>query len=80
MKYFALIGLLFLFSCAGSPWINVDKSIKIIVKGEPCPIEQCGRIWPIWIDIKYTTKSELDTDLEGDQDIKPQATIPFLGF
>lgn len=73
--------LIFLVGCAGSPKITVYKNQtnNITIKGEPCPIEQCGRIWPIWIDINNTNKSDLDTKLDIDQDIKPETTIPFMG-
>ena len=80
MKYFALIGLLFLLACAGSPDIVVHKNVtnNITINGEPCPIERCRSFLPVWISIEteYVTKSELDTKLKVDQDISPETTIP----
>jgi len=77
MKYLALIGLLFLLGCAGSPRIVVNKNVTILVgDSAKCSVEQCGRFLPIWINVEYTTKSELDTDLDVKQDIKPETTIP----
>jgi len=84
MKFLALIGLLILLGCAGSPTVTVNKNVTntITINGEPCPIERCGSFIPVWISIEvdYTTKSELDTKLEVDQDIKPETTIPFPGL
>jgi len=68
---------LLLVSCAGSPKITVNKNVTILVgDSAKCSIEQCGRFLPIWINVEYTTKSELDTDLDVKQDIKPETTIP----
>ena len=72
--------LIFLVGCAASPDIVVNKNVTIIVSGKPCLIEDCGRIHPVWIDVDYTTKSDLDTKLEVDQQIKPETTIPFPGL
>jgi len=68
---------LLLAGCAGSPDIVVNKNVTILVgDAEKCSVEQCGRFLPIWINVEYTTQSELDTDLDVKQDIKPETTIP----
>jgi len=77
MTFFALIVLLFLLGCAGSPRIVVNKNVTILVgDAEKCSVEQCGRFLPIWINVEYTSTSELDTDTKTDQQISPETTIP----
>ena len=75
-----LLLLIFLVGCAASPDIVVNKNVTIFVSGQPCLIENCGRIFPVWIDVNYTTKSDFDTKLDTKQDIKPKTTIPFKGL
>ena len=80
MKYFALIGLLFLLGCAASPDIIVNKNVTITIADVPDQVCAVSGVFPIWINVEYTTKSELDTKLRVDQDIKPETTIPFPGL
>lgn len=75
-----------LFSgCAGSPKVTVNKSITIavgnapMVQGQICSVPITG-VYPIWINVDYTTVSDLETKLDTKQDIKPKTTIPFKGM
>ncbi|KKK68827.1 hypothetical protein LCGC14_2940130 [marine sediment metagenome] len=72
--------LIILVGCAGSPTVTVNKNVTIFVSGKPCLVEDCGRIHPVWIDVDYTTKSDLKSDFKADQEIKPETTIPFPGL
>ena len=80
-KLLLLLLLIFLSSCV-SPAVTVNKNVTITltdVPGQVCSALVRG-VYPIWINVEYTTKSELDTDLKVDQDIKPETTIPFPGL
>ena len=79
MKFLTVIGLVFLLGRAASPKITVNKNVTITITGKPCLIEDCGRIHPIWVEVKYRTATGLDAKLETKQDIKPQTTIPLRG-
>lgn len=75
----AIMVILMLAGCV-SPQVTVEKNVKITILGERCSKEQCGSLLPVWIHVEYTTKSELDTKLEVEQDIKPETTVPLPGF
>ena len=82
MKKITLLALVFILTGCISPKVTVEKNVTVTVtiNGQRCSIEECGQFFPLWIDIEYTTKADLRTKLEVEQDIKPETTIPFQGF
>ncbi len=78
MKRILLLSSLFLFlvGCV-TPEVTVNKNITITISSEPCTAKDCERVYPIWINVDYTTASDLDTKLE--QENKPDITIPTPG-
>ena len=66
--------MVFLGGCV-IPEVTVNKNVTITVDGKMCAVEQCAHFLPIWIDVEYTTKSDLETELKTAQDIKPKLDL-----
>jgi len=70
MKYLSLIGLLFLFGCAGSPRVIVNKNIEVHIEGvlaHPVALQNPYYPFPLYINIDYKTESEIPIDAEVEQ-------------
>ena len=81
MKYFPIIGLLFLFGCAGSPRVLVNKNIEVHIDGvqaHPMGLQNPYYPFPVYIDIDYETNSSIPIDAEVEQEISPDVTIPAI--
>ena len=74
--------LLFLLSGCATPEVTVNKNVTIVIgdmeRGDETVF--LPGVFPIWITVEYTTKSDLDTDLKVEQQIQPEATIPLPGL
>jgi len=83
MKYLGLIGLLFLFGCAGSPRVVVNKNIEVHIEGviaHPSNLPNPYYPFPVYIEIKYTTKSDIPIDADVKQSAEDafKASLPTI--
>lgn len=80
MKYLVLIGLLFLLGCM-SPRVVVDKHIEVNIEGvqaHPTGLQNPYFPFPVYINIEYTTKSDIPIDVKqtAEDAFKAQSPIP----
>jgi len=68
----------FLIGCAGSPNINIEKNIYVIINGAEAQDGQSkiAQIHPITIDIYYSTESSTKSDAEISQEGEVKIPIP----
>jgi len=75
----AVVTAFVLSACAWQkPDITVDKRVTVFVTGmnrDPNDFQNPYFPFPVYINIEYTTKSEVDSEAGIDQDIKPDTTI-----
>ena len=66
--------------CAGSPDIVVNKNITVTVEGVQANPQNPYYPFPVYIDIKYTTKSDIPVTADVKQSAKDafKADVPMI--